>query len=154
MSEDLVTIEITDGVADVRLNRPDKYNALSSDMFKAIIDAGERLADSKEVRAVVLSGNGRGFCAGLDMESMAGLAGTARVVMAVLTVCSNAMIALRTMRRDQHTSGSACLCRSSVLSMVSLMAAVRRLPSALTYVLRHQMPNCRSWRSSGGSFRI
>ena len=75
MSEDLVTIDISDGVADVRLNRPDKYNALSPDMFKAIIGAGERLAEAKEVRAVVLSGNGRGFCAGLDMESMAGMAG-------------------------------------------------------------------------------
>ncbi len=70
---DLVTVEINDGVADVRLNRPEKYNALSPDMFKAIIDAGERLAQAKEVRAVVLSGNGRGFCAGLDMASMRGL---------------------------------------------------------------------------------
>lgn len=73
MSEELVTISIAEGVADVRLNRPEKYNALSPDMFKAIVAAGEELAEAKEVRAVVLSGNGRGFCAGLDMESMAGL---------------------------------------------------------------------------------
>ncbi|MGI9327792.1 MAG: crotonase/enoyl-CoA hydratase family protein [Pseudomonadales bacterium] len=71
---DLVTIDINNGVADVRLNRADKYNALSPDMFKAIIAAGDSLAQSKEVRAVVLSGNGRGFCAGLDMQSMQGLA--------------------------------------------------------------------------------
>ena len=69
---DLVTIETKDGVADVRLNRPDKYNALSSDMFKAIIEAGQNLAEAKDVRAVVLSGNGRGFCAGLDMGEHAG----------------------------------------------------------------------------------
>ncbi|MEE2785523.1 MAG: crotonase/enoyl-CoA hydratase family protein [Pseudomonadota bacterium] len=74
MSSDLVTIEVVDGVADVRLNRPDKYNALSPDMFKAIVAAGEQLSEAKDVRAVVLSGNGRGFCAGLDMQSMAGLA--------------------------------------------------------------------------------
>ena len=74
MSNDLVTIEVVDGVADVRLNRPDKYNALSPDMFKAIVAAGEQLSEAKDVRAVVLSGNGRGFCAGLDMQSMAGLA--------------------------------------------------------------------------------
>lgn len=73
MSEELVTISIAEGVADVRLNRPEKYNALSPDMFKAIVAAGEELTEAKEVRAVVLSGNGRGFCAGLDMESMAGL---------------------------------------------------------------------------------
>ena len=71
---DLVTIETKDGVADVRLNRPEKYNALSSDMFQAIIEAGENLAQARDVRAVVLSGNGRGFCAGLDMENMQGLA--------------------------------------------------------------------------------
>jgi enoyl-CoA hydratase/carnithine racemase len=66
---DLVTIEISGGVADVRMNRPDKYNALSRDMFAALGDAGERLAREPGIRAVVLSGNGRGFCAGLDMNS-------------------------------------------------------------------------------------
>lgn len=71
---ELVTIDIEGGVADVRLNRPDKHNALSPDMFKAIIAAGERLASAKEVRAVVLSGNGPSFCAGLDMASMQGMA--------------------------------------------------------------------------------
>lgn len=72
MSE-LVTIDISDGVADVRLNRVDKYNALSPAMFSAIIEAGERLADDASVRAVVLSGNGRGFCAGLDFGSFQGM---------------------------------------------------------------------------------
>ena len=61
MSDDLVTISIDCGVADVRLNRPEKYNALSPEMFRAIIDTGEKLSLAKEVRAVVLSGNGRGF---------------------------------------------------------------------------------------------
>ena len=73
---DLVTIETSDGVADVRLNRPEKYNALSGDMFKAIIEAGQSLAEAKDIRAVVLSGNGRGFCAGLDMDSFQGMAET------------------------------------------------------------------------------
>jgi len=71
---DLVTITQTDGVADVRLNRVDKYNALSPDMFQAIIEAGEALAADPAVRVVVLSGNGRGFCAGLDMGSFQGMA--------------------------------------------------------------------------------
>ena len=73
MSEDLVTVEMNDGMADVRLNRPEKYNALSPQMFQAIVAMGERLGEDRRVRAVVLSGNGPGFCAGLDMESMAGL---------------------------------------------------------------------------------
>ncbi len=75
---ELVTIDIDQGVADVRLNRVDKYNALSPDMFAAIIEAGESLAEDRSVRAVVLSGNGRGFCAGLDMGSFQGMAGGKR----------------------------------------------------------------------------
>lgn len=59
------------GVMQVRLNRPDKMNALDPDMFTAIIAAGESLMDRKDVRAVVLSGEGRSFCAGLDTASFA-----------------------------------------------------------------------------------
>lgn len=69
----LVEVEINDGVADVRLNRPDKYNALSPEMFSAIIAAGEQVAADSSVRAVVLSGNGKGFCAGLDFSSFQGM---------------------------------------------------------------------------------
>ena len=65
----LVKIEIRDYVAFVRLNRPEKYNALSLNMFEAIIEAGETLKADTSIRSVVLSGEGRGFCAGLDFES-------------------------------------------------------------------------------------
>ena len=72
---DLVTIECKDGVADVRLNRPEKYNALSPEMFAAITEAGESLTEANDLRAVVLSGNGRGFCSGLDFASFSAMAG-------------------------------------------------------------------------------
>lgn len=65
----LVKVEIRDHVASVRLNRPDKYNALSPDMFRAIIEAGEAVKADRSIRSVVLSGEGRGFCAGLDFET-------------------------------------------------------------------------------------
>jgi enoyl-CoA hydratase/carnithine racemase len=68
MSE-LVTVNTENHVADVRLNRPEKYNALSPDMFAAISGTGEAVMKDGKIRAVVLSGNGRGFCAGLDFES-------------------------------------------------------------------------------------
>ena len=70
---DLVTIEVKNHVADVRLNRPEKMNAISPAMWKAIYEAGASLMDDRNVRAVVLSGNGRAFCAGLDMASMQGM---------------------------------------------------------------------------------
>lgn len=56
-----------DGVADVRLVRGDKMNALDPAMFTALVDTGRRLVDQPGLRAVVLSGEGRAFCAGLDM---------------------------------------------------------------------------------------
>jgi enoyl-CoA hydratase/carnithine racemase len=71
MTEQRVTIAIDNGVADVRLARPDKLNALDPAMFAALIDAIARLEATPGLRAVVLSGEGRGFCAGLDMASMA-----------------------------------------------------------------------------------
>lgn len=58
------------GVAQVRLTRPHKMNALDPAMFEAIIAAGKALGEAKGVRAVVLSGEGRSFCAGLDLASM------------------------------------------------------------------------------------
>lgn len=67
-----VTIKITNGVADVRLNRPEKRNALDGPMFAALVEAGKRLATDKTLRAVVLSGEGLGFCAGLDFRSFLG----------------------------------------------------------------------------------
>ena len=63
-----------DGVAQVRLIRSDKMNALDPDMFAALIDAARVLHDLKGLRCVVLSGEGRSFCAGLDMGSMANTA--------------------------------------------------------------------------------
>src|SRR3954465_3673832 len=73
-SGERVTVEIRDHVADVRLNRPDKLNALDPAMFDELIGAGQRLVADMTVRAVILSGEGRGFCAGLDMESFAAVA--------------------------------------------------------------------------------
>ena len=68
--EDRVRLTIADGVAHVRLNRPDKMNALDPPMFEALIAVGARLAARKEVRAVILSGEGRAFCAGLDLDRL------------------------------------------------------------------------------------
>jgi enoyl-CoA hydratase/carnithine racemase len=72
---DRVTVSVTDGVADVRMNRPDKLNALDMPMFRALAAAGEQLEDDSSVRAVVLSGEGRGFCAGLDFTGFMAMAG-------------------------------------------------------------------------------
>lgn len=72
---DRVTVTVTDGVAEVRLNRPDKMNALDGRMFASIVAAGDQVAADRSVRAVVLSGEGRSFCAGLDVSSFGAMAG-------------------------------------------------------------------------------
>jgi enoyl-CoA hydratase/carnithine racemase len=69
-----VTIDIVDGIADVRMNRADKRNALDNAMFTSLAAAGEYLKTNSEVRAVVLSGNGASFCAGLDFGSFQAMA--------------------------------------------------------------------------------
>jgi enoyl-CoA hydratase/carnithine racemase len=58
-----------DGVAQLRLTRPDKLNALDEAMFDALIDAGRALFDMPGLRCVVLAGEGRGFSAGLDLAT-------------------------------------------------------------------------------------
>ena len=72
MTERLL-LSIDAGVAEVRLNRPDKMNAIDPAMFEALVATGTRLMHEPDLRAVVLSGEGRAFCAGLDMASMASL---------------------------------------------------------------------------------
>lgn len=61
------------GVAEVALTRADKMNALDAAMFEALNGAITRLRDERRVRAVVLHGEGRAFCAGLDMGSFAAI---------------------------------------------------------------------------------
>ncbi|MEO5899842.1 MAG: crotonase/enoyl-CoA hydratase family protein [Ilumatobacteraceae bacterium] len=69
-----VTITQSNGIADVRLNRPDKRNALDGAMFAALNEAGESLKTAPGLRAVVLSGDGPSFCAGLDFSSFQSMA--------------------------------------------------------------------------------
>lgn len=71
--DDRISVLISDGVADVRLVRADKMNALDAAMFEALVNTSARLATEKGVRAVVLSGEGRAFCAGLDMGRFAAM---------------------------------------------------------------------------------
>src|SRR5688500_5929407 len=74
MTTERVTCAIDGGVADVRLNRPEKMNALDAAMFHALGETGDRLTSDRSVRVVVLSGEGRAFCAGLDVGSFRSMA--------------------------------------------------------------------------------
>jgi enoyl-CoA hydratase/carnithine racemase len=72
-SNDRVSLDLgSDGVAQVRLTRADKLNALDPAMFAALIEVGRALFEAPGLRAVVLAGEGRAFCAGLDLASLNG----------------------------------------------------------------------------------
>ncbi|MGE0310181.1 MAG: crotonase/enoyl-CoA hydratase family protein [Lautropia sp.] len=71
-----ISVDVHDGVADVRLSRPEKMNALDAAMFEALVATGERLRAQRGLRAVVLSGEGRAFCAGLDSGRFQAMAGS------------------------------------------------------------------------------
>ena len=69
---DRVRVEIENSVATVMLNRPDKHNAVDMAMFEALIEAGDSLKEESSVRAIVLHGNGKNFCAGIDVAVFGG----------------------------------------------------------------------------------
>ena len=76
--QDRVTLEKKDGIAEVRLARADKLNAMDMPMFSALAEAGLEAAADRSVRAIVLSGEGRAFSAGLDVQSVMGSIGQRR----------------------------------------------------------------------------
>ncbi len=96
MIRDRVRLSIEAGVASVVLARPEKRNGLDPAMFEAIIEAGERLAGAATVRAVVLSGEGKAFCAGLDFPAFMALPNAKDVLLARDPGVSPANLAQRT----------------------------------------------------------
>lgn len=67
---ELVLVEVQDGIATLVLNRPEKRNAMNDEMRTRFIAALEAVAADKTIRAVVLTGAGKGFCAGGDIAGM------------------------------------------------------------------------------------
>lgn len=72
--QDRVEITVSDHVATVEMARPDKLNALDPAMFDGLIEAAEWISERTDIRAVILTGQGRMFCAGLDFGSFAAMA--------------------------------------------------------------------------------
>jgi enoyl-CoA hydratase/carnithine racemase len=71
---DVVTVSIANRIADVQLNRPEKLNALNPALFEALVAVGRSLMVRDDLSAVVITGTGRAFCAGLDFAQFAMMA--------------------------------------------------------------------------------
>jgi enoyl-CoA hydratase/carnithine racemase len=78
MGYEHIRSELRDRVATITLNRPDKLNAWTALMGREVREAMEAAAVDPEVRVIVLTGAGRGFCAGADMDLLAGIQGAGR----------------------------------------------------------------------------
>jgi 2-(1,2-epoxy-1,2-dihydrophenyl)acetyl-CoA isomerase len=68
---DTVLYDVDGAIATITLNRPDRMNTMNGDLLDAALETMERAADDDRVRAVILTGNGRAFCAGGDLGDMA-----------------------------------------------------------------------------------
>ena len=73
----VLTIDKADGIAVVTLNRPDKLNSLSRELRRELVAGMTALAADPDVDVVILTGNGRAFCAGLDLKELGGETGSA-----------------------------------------------------------------------------
>ncbi|HHX46060.1 enoyl-CoA hydratase/carnithine racemase [Brevibacterium epidermidis] len=101
-----VVYSITDGIAHVEINRADKLNSLTREVFEDLVEAGLALKDSSEVKAVVLSGRGRAFSAGLDFTELARIA--------------EAGAATRSTFEEEAETGSGAKSADSVASVVEV----------------------------------
>ena len=68
---DEILYDVTDPVATIRLNRPDKLNAMTYPMLRALRSAVDAASEDPRVVGIVITGEGRGFCAGLDASVLA-----------------------------------------------------------------------------------
>ena len=80
MTDPLLLVEKRDRIATLTLNRPEKRNALSTALREALVQAFRALRDDEAVGAVILTGAGPAFCAGLDLRELAGEAGAGRAL--------------------------------------------------------------------------
>ena len=112
---EVVLINVEEGIALLTLNRPDRLNAWTAEMQLMYFDLLERCAGREDVGAIVVTGAGRGFCAGADMQNLHALANddgvpTSRAFSAA-TKNAYRIIAVARLRRSTSFCLSASVCR-------------------------------------------
>ena len=110
---DLVLREVTDGIAVLTLNQPERRNALSKAMLAALKDALEAIAENRAARAVVLRANGPVFSAGHDLREVAGADAAANT--ALFALCTEVMEGIRRLPKpviaEVHALATAAGCQ-------------------------------------------
>lgn len=95
--EPILLRDDVEGIARLTLNRPRQYNALSADLMSALQSALDEIAEDSDVRAVVIEGAGRGFCAGHDLKELRAHSGERDFYQRIFKQCSQLMIAITNM---------------------------------------------------------
>jgi enoyl-CoA hydratase/carnithine racemase len=131
--EPLVTTRREGAVAWLTLNRPTRFNPLSLDMIGALQAALGEIRADRQVRAVVLAANGRGFCAGHDLKEMRGHVGDERWQKQLFDRCSRMMIALTELPQPviARVQGIATAAGCQLVSMCDLAVAADTATFAL-----------------------
>nr|WP_189660436.1 MULTISPECIES: crotonase/enoyl-CoA hydratase family protein [Pseudomonas] len=106
-------VELTDNIAHVQINRPEKINAMNAAFWTEIVDVFQWIDDTEAVRAVVISGAGKHFSAGIDLMMLASLAGQMGK-----DVGRNARFLRKTIQRLQGSFNAVDNCRKPVLAAV------------------------------------
>ncbi|HCD27202.1 MAG TPA: enoyl-CoA hydratase, partial [Gammaproteobacteria bacterium] len=68
MDYSTILYDVEDGILTITLNRPDRLNAFNDVMLKELVDACDRADADDAVKAIIVTGAGRGFCAGADLS--------------------------------------------------------------------------------------
>ncbi|MCV4939370.1 enoyl-CoA hydratase-related protein, partial [Escherichia coli] len=79
MTDQSIQFQLENGVARITLNRPDKLNSFTADMHGELAQALDKVEQCADLRVLILTGNGRGFCAGQDLSERQMSAGDAPV---------------------------------------------------------------------------
>lgn len=107
-----ISVEVADGVGMVWLDRPEKLNALSADMWRDLPQTAQKLAADPEVRVVVIGGRGPCFTVGIDLEMLASLAPSGE------SEAARRMNLLRRIKELQETFSALAACPQPVLAAV------------------------------------
>ena len=99
MSYDTIEYSVQDGVAIITLNRPELYNALNQLMYQELLSAFETIRTDKAVRAVILTGNGKGFCSGADLVELNSLMGKMSVGEALRNGLNRIIMTIRNLEK-------------------------------------------------------
>jgi enoyl-CoA hydratase/carnithine racemase len=78
MSYEHILVDVSDRIATITLNRPERLNAWTPTMEREVQEAMLKAGQDEQVRVIILTGAGRGFCAGADMQTLSAVAGAGR----------------------------------------------------------------------------